>query len=159
MIGAGAALLLLAVALFDLRLLNDGDTYWHVAAGRWMLAHGQVPHADPFSFTRAGAPWQAHEWLAEVLMAAAFALGGWSGLVTLYGLALAAAALLLTGQLRRSLSGLSLGVTLALAFACAAPNLLARPHVLVLPMRHRLDGAAAAGALGRAGAAGLAPRS
>ncbi len=134
LIGAGAALLLLAVALFDPRLLNDGDTYWHLAAGDWMIGHGQVPHTDPFSFTRAGAPWQAHEWLSEVLMAAAFRLGGWCGVVTLYGVALAGLALLLTGGLRRYLSGLSLALTLALALACAAPNLLARPHVLILPL-------------------------
>ncbi len=134
LIGAAAALLLLALALFDPRLLNDGDTYWHLAAGNWMLDHGQVPHTDPFSFTRAGAPWQAHEWLAEVVMALAYRLGGWSGLVILYGVALAAAALLLTRQLGRSLSGLGLALTLALALACAAPNLLARPHVLILPL-------------------------
>lgn len=134
MIAAGAALLLLATALFDPRLLNDGDTYWHLAAGGWMLDHGQVPHTDPFSYTKAGAPWQAHEWLSEVLMAGCFRLGGWTGLVALYGLSLAATALLLTNQLRRSLSGLGLALTLALALACAAPNLLARPHVLVLPL-------------------------
>ncbi len=134
LIGAAAALVLLALALFDPRLLNDGDTYWHLAAGNWMLDHHQVPHTDPFSFTRAGAPWQAHEWLAEVVMALAFRLGSWSGLVTLYGFALAAAALLLTRQLGRSLSGLGLALTLALALACAAPNLLARPHVLILPL-------------------------
>lgn len=134
MIGAAAALLLLAVALFDPRLLNDGDTYWHIAAGDWMLRHGAVPHTDPFSFTRAGAPWHAHEWLAELAMAMAFRLDGWSGVVILYGVALGGAALLLTGELRRALPGASLVLTLALAFACIAPNLLARPHVLVLPI-------------------------
>ncbi|HEY2661476.1 MAG TPA: hypothetical protein VGI79_17285 [Caulobacteraceae bacterium] len=134
MIGAGVGLLLLAMALFDPRLLNDGDTYWHLTAGDWMLSHGQVPHTDPFSFTRAGAPWQAHEWLSEVVMALAFRLGGWAGVVTLYGLSLAALALLLTAGLRRYLSALSLGLTLALALACVAPNLLARPHILILPI-------------------------
>ena len=73
-IAAGIALLLLALCLFDARLLNDGDTYWHVAAGNWMLSHVQVPHVDTFSFSRSGARWQAHEWLAEVAMAAAFAV-------------------------------------------------------------------------------------
>ena len=129
-----AALALLAVALFDPRLLNDGDTYWHLAAGSWMLDHGQVPHTDPFSYTRAGAPWQAHEWLSEVAMATAFRLAGWSGVVTLYAAAIALAAFLLTRELGRSLSGLSLVLTLAIALSCAAPNLLARPHVLILPL-------------------------
>jgi hypothetical protein len=134
LLGAGVGFILLATALFDPRLLNDGDTYWHVAAGRWMLAHAQVPHVDPFSFTRAGAPWQAHEWLSEALMALAFGAGGWAGVAALYGAALAAAALLLTRALGRSLSGLSFILTLVLALACVAPNLLARPHILILPI-------------------------
>ncbi|HEX5377264.1 MAG TPA: hypothetical protein VFW47_01745 [Phenylobacterium sp.] len=134
-IAACAALLMLAVALFDGRLLHDGDTYWHLAAGEWMLRHGQVPHVDPFSFTRLGAPWQAHEWLSEILMALTFRLGGWNGLVVLYGAALALAALLLTRQLARSLSSwLSLTLAVTLTLSCLAPSLLARPHVLVLPL-------------------------
>ena len=134
MAGAGGALLMLATALFHPGLLNDGDSYWHLAAGDWMLNHRLVPHVDPFSFTRAGAPWQAHEWLSEAVMALVFRLGGWPGVVTLYGLSLAAAALLLNGWLRKSLTGPSLVLTLTLVLACLAPNLLARPHILVLPL-------------------------
>ncbi|HTW33634.1 MAG TPA: hypothetical protein VMD53_03370 [Rhizomicrobium sp.] len=133
-IGAGAAALLFALCVFDVRLLNDGDTYWHLAAGDWMLRHAEVPHADPFSFSRSGAPWQAHEWLAEIMMALSFAWGGWNGVVTFYGFSLAATALLLVSALRRFLSPTSLTVTLVLAFSCIAPNLLARPHILVLPV-------------------------
>jgi hypothetical protein len=58
-ITAGALyLLLLAVGA---KLLNDPDTYWHLAVGRWILDHGAVPHSDPFSFTMTGAPWIAKE--------------------------------------------------------------------------------------------------
>jgi hypothetical protein len=131
-IGAAAALLLLAVGLFDPRLLGDGDTCWHLATGGWILDHGRVPTTDPFSFTFAGAPWTAQEWLSETLMALAFRADGWSGLVILYGIALGATALLLTRRLSRSLSGLSLVLTLTLALAPAAPNLLARPQSLAL---------------------------
>jgi hypothetical protein len=133
-IAAGVALLLLALCLFDARLLNDGDTYWHVAAGDWMLKHTQVPHIDTFSFSRSGARWQAHEWLAEVAMAAAFALGSWNGVVVLYGAALAATALVLSAELRRFLAPASLTVALVLVFTCIMPSLLARPHILALPM-------------------------
>ncbi len=34
-------------------LLGDGDTGWHLRTGEWILAHGQVPSRDIFSFTRA----------------------------------------------------------------------------------------------------------
>jgi hypothetical protein len=64
-------------------LLNDPDTYLHVAAGRWMLAHFALPVRDPFSHSLAGATWVPHEWLAEVALAAVYRAAGWSGLVLL----------------------------------------------------------------------------
>ena len=63
-------------------LLNDPDTYLHIAAGRWMLAHGSLPLADPFSHTMPGAAWLASEWLGELTMALTYAVGGWSGVST-----------------------------------------------------------------------------
>jgi hypothetical protein len=42
-------------------LLLDGDTYWHIAAGRWILDKGAVPATDPFSHSMPGAAWTAHE--------------------------------------------------------------------------------------------------
>ena len=33
------------------RAFRDGDTSWHLAVGRWILANGRIPAADPFSFT------------------------------------------------------------------------------------------------------------
>src|ERR1700729_2312038 len=67
-----AALAVFALTLFSARVLNDGDTWSHLATGDWILAHGAVPAIDPFSFTKAGAPWSAHEWLAELLLGLAF---------------------------------------------------------------------------------------
>src|SRR6478736_4853269 len=55
-----------------LPLLADPDSHWHIAVGNWMLAHGAVPTVDPFSFTFAGQPWIAKEWLSQLLMAVAF---------------------------------------------------------------------------------------
>ena len=134
MIVSVTAVAVMAVALFNPALLNDGDTAWHLAAGDWMLRHGQIPSVDVFSYTVAGQPWQAHEWLSEVLMASAFRLGGWSGLTILFAGALGGAVMLLASQLRRSLGGIGLFLALALVLACAAPNLLARPHLLALPV-------------------------
>src|ERR1017187_9394565 len=48
-------------------LLADADTGWHIRAGQWMLAHGRVPDRDIFSFTKAGQPWFAWEWLWDVI--------------------------------------------------------------------------------------------
>src|SRR4051812_24611487 len=69
---------LLAFLLFNQALFNDGDTGWHIGAGEYILRTGTIPHADPFSYTFRGAPWTAHEWLPEILMAGAYRAGGWS---------------------------------------------------------------------------------
>src|SRR4051812_4434909 len=92
---AMAGLLIYAVVAFAPQVLNDPDTYWHLAAGRWMLDHRQILTSDVFSYTYAGKPWHAHEWLAEVMMALAYRTGGWSGIVLLFGSAAAAASVML----------------------------------------------------------------
>lgn len=115
-------------------VLNDGDTFWHIGAGRWMIAHASVPPTDPFSFTFVGRPWMAHEWLTEIAMAAAQLAAGWSGVMLLTGLAAGALAALMASWLLRWLSPLSATLAIALGLACAAPGMLARPHFLVLPV-------------------------
>jgi hypothetical protein len=127
-------ILLVALVSFAPPILGDGDTFWHVAAGRWMIAHGGVPDADPFSFTHLGQPWMAHEWLSEVIMAGAWLAAGWSGVMLLTGLAVGALALAMGAWLLRWLSPLSTVATLAIGLACVAPGILARPHLLALPV-------------------------
>ena len=51
------------------RILDDPDTYSHVAVGQWMIAHAAVPHRDVFSFSMRGMPWVPDEWLSEVALA------------------------------------------------------------------------------------------
>src|SRR6185437_14288438 len=84
-------------------LLADGDTYWHIAAGRWMFQHFAIPTVDPFSYTMGGMPWTAHEWLSEIILAAAFAIGGWSGVIGAAAASFAAALAILTRYLLRHL--------------------------------------------------------
>ena len=126
--------LLGAAVAFAPPVLGDGDTFWHLAAGRWMLDYRQVPHADPFSFTVVGQRWVAHEWLSEVVMAGAYAAAGWAGVMGLTGLAAGAIAALGARYLLRWLSPLTAFTTLAVGLACVAPGMLARPHFLVLPL-------------------------
>ncbi len=66
-----------------LALLNDPDTYLHIAAGRWMWAHLALPTADPFSYTMSGAHWLPGEWLAEAILAGTYDHTGWTGVVLL----------------------------------------------------------------------------
>ncbi len=128
------AVTLFAVAAFTPAVLNDGDTWSHLATGEWIFAHGTVPRADPFSHSMPGAPWTAHEWLSECVMTLAFRAGGWSGVALITAFGAAAAALIMGIRLARDLSGAALGIVLALGVALWAPTLLARPHVLALPL-------------------------
>src|SRR5258706_406251 len=115
-------------------LLNDPDTYLHIAAGRWILAHGALPVQDPFSHSMAGAPWISSEWLAQVLLAAVHDHLGWSGVVVLAASCVAVAVGLLTHFLLRRWPPLPALVAVALAAAMLLPHCLARPHVIVLPL-------------------------
>lgn len=127
-----AAIVVFAAMAARTGVLNDGDTYWHLAAGRWMLAHQAVLGRDVFSYTAVGAPWVAHEWLSEAAMALAWTAGGWSGLLLLFAVAGAATAWLLADTVSRHLNPLSAAATLALSLNLAAHSLLARPHLLAL---------------------------
>ena len=56
LVAAGVYALLL---MLGPRLLNDPDSFSHIAVGRWIMAQGAVPASDPFSFSMHGAPWIA----------------------------------------------------------------------------------------------------
>ncbi|HEX4861490.1 MAG TPA: hypothetical protein VFV07_09655 [Rhizomicrobium sp.] len=129
-----AALIAFTALAFAPAIFNDGDTYWHVVAGAAMLDRHAILTTDPFSYTFHGAPWQAHEWLSEVLMALAYRAGGWGGVALLSACAFALTAGLLCRHLGRWLDVPAQAVVVVLALACMAGSLLARPHLLALPL-------------------------
>jgi len=61
----------------------QGDTWWHLAIGRQILATHSWPRVDIYSFTMRGEPWIAYEWFGEVIMAAAWEIGHLQGLMVL----------------------------------------------------------------------------
>jgi hypothetical protein len=128
----GLAALIRALAQ-PMALLNDPDTYLHIAAGRWMLAHTALPIHDPFSYTLSAAIWVPHEWLAEIVLAAVYRAAGWTGLVLLTAAAFAASLALLTRFLLRYAEPFSTLIAVILAAALVLGHLLVRPHLLALP--------------------------
>lgn len=70
-----------AVLLIVARTKADADLWGHVRFGGDIL-RGGIPSSDPYSFT-SDIPWVNHEWLAEVVMWLAWAVGGGAGLVAL----------------------------------------------------------------------------
>lgn len=79
-----AVALVLAVHSFGFRPLEirDPDVFWHLATGRWILEHGQIPHSDPFSVLAGTLSWVDHEWLFQLLLRLG-ELGGGIGLLYL----------------------------------------------------------------------------
>jgi hypothetical protein len=116
------------------QLLNDPDTYSHIALGRWIIAHRAVPYVDPFTHSAAGTHWVAFEWLSQVAYAAAHALGGWPAVIVLAAGAVATAFALLTRVLLRELAPIPTLVLVTAAFVLVSPHALARPHVLAFPL-------------------------
>jgi len=115
-------------------VLLDGDTYWHIGAGRWILEHLAIPTQDMFSHTVRGSAWTAHEWLAEVILAATHQWGGWVAVVSLTALAYAATMALLTRALLKWLEPIYAVLFVALAASMTLSHALARPHMLAMPL-------------------------
>src|SRR5437762_1853949 len=55
----------LVIFAVDLVRPTDIDVWWHLKTGELIARMGAVPTVDPFSYTAAGRPWVAHEWLWE----------------------------------------------------------------------------------------------
>jgi len=113
-------------------ILADQDPYWHIAAGRWIIAHGAVPHNDVFSYSMTGAPWTAHEWLSEVILAAVYDRFGWAGLVVVTAIAVATTFALLVWALLRYLPPSMALIAAIGAWGLCLAHLHPRPHVFGL---------------------------
>lgn len=125
------AVLLIPAALgSSTTIFNDGDVSWHIATGQWILAHRAIPNVDPFSFTWAGQPWVPIEWLAEMLMAGAYRIAGYSGLAalaTLMLITLHAFVFLNAARFVRPFAALSIIIAMDVVLI---PMMLARPHLI-----------------------------
>jgi hypothetical protein len=73
-------LLIGAVFYLCRAFIVDPDLWWHIRVGQNILATRHWPTTDPFSFSAAGAPWLAYEWLGEVLIGAVERFAGLRGL-------------------------------------------------------------------------------
>jgi hypothetical protein len=132
-LAAAAVALFYALFLFQgyQAFFRDSDAGWHIRNGERILASGVLPHTDPFSFTTAGRPWFAWEWLSDIAVGAIHLTWGLTGVAFFYGCAIAAGV-----WLWFRVNWIA-GGNFLLAAAFAAPMLsttnlhwLARPHIL-----------------------------
>lgn len=71
-LGVALVTLVLITPLFFRAPTVETDLWWHLAAGREIVASRVVPLTDTFSFTFAGREWINHEWLWDAAYWAAY---------------------------------------------------------------------------------------
>ena len=116
------------------RLMNmDGDLGRHLTIGNYILDELTVPTRDIFSHTMNGMHLTPHEWLAQVVFALSYRLGGLDGVVLLCAAVIAATFTIVFRQCfsRSRLLTISLGITI-LGAAAASVHWLARPHIFTM---------------------------
>ena len=113
-------------------LLSDCDTGWHIRTGEWIVANHGVPARDIFSFSRAGDPWYAWEWLSDVLFAWLNSRGGLAAVVLFSILLIAVTFMLLFRLARRKSNAIVALVVTMVAAAASSVHWLARPHLFTL---------------------------
>ncbi len=111
-------------------LLGDGDTGWHIRTGEYILANHSLPRQDLFSFSRAGQPWFAWEWLSDVIFAGLHKAGGLAGVVLLAGILIAATSAVMFRYMIWQGSDLLVAVlVMIVASSASTVHWLARPHL------------------------------
>src|SRR5438093_1230994 len=109
----------------------DADLWGHLRFGLDLWETGQVVRDDPYSYLTRGSPWINHEWLAEGIFAATYAVGGPPGLIALKAvLGLAVLALAFRHLCRRGVDVLGAGLLVSALALPMRPGLLTvRPHI------------------------------
>lgn len=109
------------VAAMALPRIPAADTWWHLAAGRYLLMSGRISGADPFSFGTGRGDWLNHEWLAELLFYQVYQVLGLDGLFLFRTLVVVMAfAVLPLWSARRSQASMPWACAMVLGCAAAA---------------------------------------
>jgi hypothetical protein len=126
------AVVFLGLFALAARNVNDPDVWWHLETGHYIAEHKSVPHTDPFSYTRAGEPWVAHEWLTDLLFFALHRTMGFGALIVVFAAVLCGAFFLL--YLRCGPDPYVAGVAVLCAAWTTMPVWGVRPQVVSLPL-------------------------
>ena len=81
-----------AVLFAHLTQITDPDLFWHLASGRWIWEHRQLPHFDPFNYTTSVKAYEdsfmariipRQYWLADIAQYGTYNLAGYGGILGL----------------------------------------------------------------------------
>ena len=123
-----------AAFLLAFRRLDDSDTWWHLASGRWIVENKTVPTTDTLSFTVPDHPWINLQWFYDVVLYGLFEVGGPSLLVVVAACCFCAAA-----YIARRILRVDVGEAVACFFTLWAvlvseERYLIRPEMFSLPL-------------------------
>lgn len=76
---------------FASRPLSDGDFWWHLKTGEYIVQTAIIPKKDFYSFTNYGKAWVAHEWLSEAIFYVIYSHSGLNALILVFAIVTALA--------------------------------------------------------------------
>jgi len=125
--------LLAFAGVISFRQTTSLDIWWHLKTGEWIWQQHRIPRIDPFSFTAAGKPWIAHEWLFGLVAFLIHRTSGLAGLIGAKALIVAAAVALApwAARSRGATAGMTL-LVLTASYAIARLRLAERSELISL---------------------------
>jgi hypothetical protein len=115
-------------------VLGDPDIWWHIKTGQDIFSNAALPQTDGYSFTHAGQPWIAKEWLSQVLFASVFSIGKWNAVLFSACLSVSLALFLIYRHMATHIRPSFVAFYVFAAAIVIAPMILARPHIFTLPL-------------------------
>ncbi|MDX2106564.1 MAG: hypothetical protein SFY67_09195 [Candidatus Melainabacteria bacterium] len=112
-------------------LFQDCSIGWHLAAGQFILEHGQIPRTDIASYSFPDKSWVPYEWFFDLIAACLTNLGGFN-LLAVFSASLIAYVFVKTYDWQRSQNaGLKIATLVSIiGIFASAVHWLARPHII-----------------------------
>ena len=133
----GVALIIVGCAglasFFSYFPITDGDVFWHLAAGREMIAHKHFLRVDPFSFTLQSPPWINLHWFFQLIVYGLYRLGGYTALLAFKLIVIALSVFLLSKTFPSKKYAIIAGVCSALLFYEIRYLIDVRPILITVP--------------------------
>jgi hypothetical protein len=146
---AASAIVALFAFIVGLRKLDDFDTWWHLAAGRWIAAHHAIPSTDTLSHTVRDHAWINLQWGFDLVLYFLQSIGG-AALLSIAAATVFLATIVLLMQMLSARVGAGIAAVLTvLVILAAQERVQIRPELLsfllltavlfVLDRAHRSD--------------------
>lgn len=115
--------------VFGLHKLDDFDTWWHLAAGRWIATHHAIPSTDTLSHTVRDHAWINLQWGFDLILYGLHSLIGPAGLTIAGAVVFAVTAVMLMRIITVNLSLPLASLVVLLALLTAQERVTLRPEL------------------------------